>query len=339
MANPELYTPEIKRRAIRLAQEHRQNFLARLHAEFGENDTDVSSEVAFVKERFAQTSSLTCEYVFVRDNQRLRLAEVLASDPLFYPIETKNSGAFYNKGLDAVFVFRNQEMPLEAESFMTRRKFVHELAHSIKLEDSVVKFKGEDFNPYDALVKVNKENNIIFVNVTQPRMGLRLVGGWGAFFEEAKAEYIATAWAKDQLTQGRFSGIFRQIYGPDFDPRLTDQLSLRANIPEIGSFSVPLPYLMIDNRGGLNLSVSTYPLMGLEILCERDPEMLPYFFAAANGDLESLREFPKRVDRLLGKGAYGYLQKRSKDEELKTNFKRGLTYIVKALGEEVNDIN
>src|SRR3989338_2445948 len=271
MANPELYTPEIKRRAIRLAQEHMQNFLARLHAEFGENDTDVSSEVAFVKERFAQTSSLTCEYVFVRDNQRLRLAEVLASDPLFYPIETKNSGAFYNKGLDAVFVFRNQEMPLEAESFMTRRKFVHELAHSIKLEDSVVKFKGEDFNPYDALVKVNKENNIIFVNVTQPRMGLRLVGGWGAFFEEAKAEYIATAWAKDQLTQGRFSGIF----------------------------SVPLPYLMIDNRGGLNLSVSTYPLMGLEILCERDPEMLPYFFAAANGDLESLRQISKEDLHIL----------------------------------------
>ena len=227
------------------------------------------------------------QFIFIEPeelNELKTITQDWTSGPKYF--SRKETLGYYISNIDLILIRRDKDYEQVNGKIFTEGQLVHELTHATSgFRKYVADEDGFNYNP---------------------RVGFALTYTqfpWGWFFEEGwadmqRANYL-TKYTPAEQRQNLASAL---KYG---DIGLEDTVPIV--IAKSGNYvPVPLKYLHLCPKSGINISVSAFAAYAVELLCQQDPTWKQLIKEARNSS-EGLRKFAQAVEK-RSPGLYKKLQ-------------------------------
>lgn len=249
------------------------------------------------------------EYRVLYDEDIPRLRELLQPSGMdgLASFTGLKSGVFLQH-INLAFIKRQSEVEQVNGLVYTEGMIIHELAHQ------------SGYMPLH--VKTERGFNT-------PRVGFGTLRT-GAFLEEGFADllrgkYLTQATMPDNVKQ-QILAKFRLAEDTPLDKEVRLTKEIKGEYFRF-FYRVPIRHLFLSSSGETQTVASGIAAGGLELLCQKDPGLFDALLAARGGDIERLREIPKRINA-ISPGLYPVLQNLQYSED---DFIRGNVEIARRL--------
>lgn len=316
---------DLEHQSIERAVERARDKIAReLRERFKENEIDVTAERKFVEDLWG--ASTKAEVFYLTTEEAEALGHELEARGFDVAIE---DAGLYAPELNLCFIRKDASVVSGFDNFYARRIAVHELTHATQGKQGYT-FSPEQFKPGDTIIsEAESDNDERRYQLAKPRIGsvvLNSTHHYGQFLEEAVAVYTDAQWVSQQFQIGNTPERLVRAYknlSAKFDPRFPEKTKVITG----QEVEMPASFIYITDSGEVGVNSQLSAAAGLRLLIKEDPQLFEEIKKSRQGSVEALRAIPRRINALLGAGAYSFLQKRDIAEDEDSYYLRCYRFI------------
>jgi hypothetical protein len=240
-------------------------------------------DIERVKEFMKERGLPVLDFIFYEDKDIPRLQKLLS---FTHTIDPELEGE-YVPNLNLILMKRGKDVDETGRSFYDEGNLVHELSHGVNECASYVK----------------KEKDPV---IRKQRTGFAFTHqGYGWFLEEGFADMMKGEYNKS-FCPIRYREKILEKFKVPLNASLDTMLTLHG-------YQSSIKYFILQKSGNLGTSPSSAASTGIEMLCEKIPE-LRQTLIEARSDIEKLREIPKLINS-IEPGLYMKIQQCDYSEE------------------------